>query len=166
MADYMAAEIWIGGLVPKNTVRRLCVVIGSEETALDWGDAHFQPTKRQDLLDAVRDVAGVPLHWLGYERVRYGQFSELELFLEQHRIPFDRASEGTCEYDPDFVQYRPGMSCPRTFITNRSRQPVVERREVQAILAMFERGRTRMVLTALQKLVGKDVPPLPPFAIH
>lgn len=165
MADYMAAEIWIGGSIPKKLVRKLCDAIAGEGAALEWGDARFEPTAGKDLADAVRDVEGVPLFWLCYERARYGKFSELELFLEKHGIPFDRASEGTCEFDPDLVQFRPGMPFPLTFATNRARQRVVERKEVQAILAILERGVIRAALKGFKDIVGEDVPPLPPFTI-
>src|SRR5688572_25011286 len=109
MSTRMAAEIWIGGQVPRKLIGKLRTQIAVTGVALEWGDAHFEPESTADLLAALRDTEGVRLLWLCHEDARYGQFPELEEFLEKQGIPYDRATDDKYEYDSELVQYRPGM---------------------------------------------------------
>lgn len=144
------AEFVIGGQVPKKLVRKLCSAIASAKVALDWGEARFAPTTAKDLTSVLEEIDGVALLRLCDEEARSGQFATLEGFLERYGIPYDRHSDGVYEYDPDLVQFRPGMNRPLVVVTNKSRSPVVERSEVQAILALVEKGHSRQAIRKLR----------------
>ena len=51
MADYLAAQITIGGCIPRRLVPRLCKAIRDEGLALEWGDAHLDPQSAEELLN-------------------------------------------------------------------------------------------------------------------
>ncbi len=58
MADYMAAEISIGGCISRKLIPRLCREITREQVGLDWGSTTFRPSSAEDLLSARQVVDG------------------------------------------------------------------------------------------------------------
>lgn len=43
----------------------------------------------------------------GAAKALNGEFEDLEKYLQENKIPFDRSSEGYYEYDPEYSVYRP-----------------------------------------------------------
>ena len=105
MADYMAAEIWIGGKMPASLASELCKAIADDYVSLAWGDAPFRPTSPEDLLDArepASDDDNVRLLWFCNDESRYGEFNDLEELLQEHGIAYSRRREGKYEHEPLF----------------------------------------------------------------
>ena len=69
MSDYMPAEIWIGGCLPRRKIKKLCAAITADCAAIEWGDAAFRPENADDIEDGVIDRDGVPLLWLCYRSI-------------------------------------------------------------------------------------------------
>ena len=177
MADRMAAEIRIGGKVPRSLVDALCAAIRSENAALEWGGGHFAPADAQELMQA-RDGEHLCLR---DDQAAWGELDELEEFLREHHIAFDRRSEGKYEYDPERVTYRPDRGV-EVCLTTESGNPIVEVASLQPVLqaldALCERLRqgkmTRgSVLRRMERLrelfrstLPSEPPPLEPFTIE
>ena len=81
MPDRIAAEIWIGGKLP----RRLLDEFPVSDLCLDWDGNRLQSTAEADIL-AARDEDGL-LHFADVEAA-WGEFEELEGWLREHSIPF------------------------------------------------------------------------------
>ena len=178
MSDYMAGEIWIGGKVPAGLIAELCEVISRQGLGLEWGDARFKPSSAADLLEVREEIDGVPLLHLCNDEAPWGQFDELEGFLQQHRISFRRQSDGKWEYDPEIVEYRPGSE-PIRLLANHAGAPVVTVEEFGEIdtqwsqaINLIEGGSTARGIRELKNglaqfrdLLPKAVPPLEPIEI-
>ncbi len=110
MADYMAAEILIGGRIPASIVPELCQAIRQERLGLDYGRACFDPDTASDLLEACRaDSHGALVLKLSDDQARWGEFEQLERFLQDNAIAYTRRSEGKYDCDPEQVEFRPGQ---------------------------------------------------------
>ena len=90
---------------------------------LDSGD-RFLTRSVQDLLANRQQIARRLYLCLGDDQVSWGEFPELEAFLVEHDLPFDRFSEGKWEYEPTWTYYRLGQSV-RTLVTNPRHEAVV-----------------------------------------
>ena len=66
-----------------------------------------------------------------------GEFDDLEEFLREHRIAFDRFSEGKYEYDPERVTYRPDQGVEKC-LTTESGNPIVEVASLQPVLQALD----------------------------
>lgn len=180
MSERMSADIWIGGKIPASLVAELCAVISAEDVSRDWGDAPFHPSGANDLQEALRNNAeGVSLLWLCDDASRWGEFSELEMFLQKHGIPYTRRSEGNDAYDPETLAFRPGHETVAR-PANRSGDLVVKVSKLlsvsDALAAAVESAESRsasdrwsLVATAYQTLrerLPPKLPPLPPFQIE
>ena len=84
MAERMAAQIWIGGRLSANQVDELCGAIATEGVSLDWGDRRFCPSTPQDLLQARVEHHDSRVLWLCDGQASWGEFDDLESFLQEH----------------------------------------------------------------------------------
>jgi len=176
MSDRMAAEIWIGGKIPADSIADLCAALDAERLAVDYGECPFRPQSGEDLLSACRaNDAGVPLLWLCDDQARGGQFDDLEQFLQTHDISYTRRTESGCGYDAEIVEFRSGMLSPVRVVTNVDGLPVVVTTDVRRVLGLLVaaselRQRSSiidwwgLVDTALTLLVRCLPPVLPPLA--
>jgi hypothetical protein len=178
MSDRMAAEIWIGGRIPKRQVRQLCDVICRQGVSLDWGDALFAPDSAAELLEGCRDQGGLRLLHLCNDEISWGEFSELEEFLARRNISFRRRSDARYEHDAQIVEFRPGIG-PVWFPTNSSGKPLVPLADLIQVAAAVDQaiesadgetaGQLLSRLRNVRRLVKKSlpivVPPLEPFEI-
>jgi hypothetical protein len=182
MADCMAAEILIGGRLPRSRVEAFCSAIQDQYLALDWGGGAFSPETAGDLMAAMHD-SNYKDSWLRLtdDEARYGQFERLEEFLRKERIPYDRRSAGKYSYDAEIVWYRPGLGL-FTCVTNMAGEPVVAvsmlrkvEKKLAALVAALGRGRVasdkvyprvERPLKQLRKALPPDLPPLPAFEIE
>jgi len=179
MSERMSAEIWIGGKVPSSRVPKLCAAISAEGVSLDWDDAQFSPASARDLQDALKaNAQGVALLWLCDHASRWGEFSDLEMFLQKHNIPYTRRSDGNEAYDPETIEFRPG-SRATAYPANLSGEPVVKVSELlpvrESLAAALELARDKpgqadwsLVEAAYRTMCEQlscPLPPLEPFSI-
>jgi len=179
MSDRIPAEIWIGGKIAASLVPGLCAAITDEGVSLEWGDARVDPTGADDLTAAIKaNHQGVRLLWFCDDQAGYGEFDTLELFLQEHEIPFTRQSAGRYEYDPERVEFRTRTG-RADIITNRSGATVVLASSLIALEATLTKalqfarsGEAKRAMTAvrtakrqLRQVLPPSVPPLPPFEI-
>jgi hypothetical protein len=175
MADRMAAEIWVGGKLPRSLLDEFPI----SDLSLDWDNNRLASFGEADIL-AARNEDG-HLHFADVEAA-WGQFEELEGWLRQRNLPFRRQSQGKYEYTPEMVEFRPDLKGKRDrnvyAITSPEGAPMVFASEVKAIttrMAKLTGDRKRSEskrLQAWERLLKKlilvlppKLPPLPRFEI-
>jgi hypothetical protein len=175
MADRMAAEIWIGGKLPRSLLEEVPI----SDLRLDWDHNRLQSSTEADIL-AARDEDNL-LHFADDEAA-WGEFQELEGWLRENKIPFRRHSEGKYEHTPELVEFRPDLKGKRNrniyTVTSPEGAPMVFASEVEAITTRMEklvgdrRQSAAQLLRSWEKLLRKltlvlppKLPPLPPFEI-
>jgi hypothetical protein len=178
MSEHIAAEIRIGGRVPASLVPALCQSIAHEAVALDWGDGRFSPTTKDELLEARGDCDGVLLLRLYDSEAPRGQFEQLEHFLQEHGIPYDRLSDPKYEYMAQLAMFRSGTD-PLELPTDPQHRPTVLANELEPVanslsllIRYLEEGDVQKAVETvtqtqelLQKSLPPAVPPLPAFDI-
>lgn len=177
MADYSAAQITLGGTLPRRLVPRLCKVICETGLAPEWGDAPLRPTSAEELLAARQSRGGEQVLWLCDDQARYGEFEDLEAFLIKHQIPFDRHSEGRHDDCPALVTYRPA-SGRRHWLATPQGQPLVPAEPLWELLGELRQAQRRnsrrrnqkqptfqQLLARLAELLPAPASPLPSFEI-
>ena len=102
MSDRMPAELWVGG----KLLRSLLDEFPISDLRLDWDEHPIDATSEEGILSA-RDESGL-LHFADTEAA-YGEFAELEDWLREHNIPFQRQASGKYEYDPCWIEFRPDL---------------------------------------------------------
>ena len=159
MADRMAVEIEIGGPVPRRLVDDLIVAIRSEALSLCSDEGPFTATTADQLLElSSRDGRQGTLHLLEHE-VAWGRLEELESFLIEHGIAFDRWTEAKYEYDAELVQFRAGMKQPVCIVTLQNKEPVIAVRALKPVARALVRGQTDRAFKLLKQAVGPEVAP-------
>ncbi len=181
MSEKLAAEINIGGKVRRPVAEVLRDVIAAERVSLEWGDVPFEPKTVDDLLAArVDNGSGLLTLRLYDDQASWGEFDSLERFLQEHKIPFVRHTEGKYDYDPEVVAFHPACGLVQE-LTDHNRHPTVQIAAVKpiahklaTILADMRSGDvdTVKLQRKLQRLHGKlckclpaDVPDLETFAV-
>lgn len=172
MSDRMAAEIWVGGKLPRNLLDEFPI----DDLRLDWDENPVDDTSEEGILSARRDGL---LHFADCEAA-WGEFQELEGWLREHDIPFQRQSGGRYEYDPCFVEFRPDLpgKPDRYTLTTQEGALVICHEEIAKALqsmARLVKDRKRSETKRLQaweriyrKLnhsIPPKLPPLPKFEI-
>ena len=115
--------------------------------------------------------------FLADNQARFGMFEELEGFLCEHGIPFDRHSDARYEFDAENVRFRPGMDRPLEVPSNDAGDNLMDVdmiRPVAKELARLAAGKLThdKLLAAVQEASGKlnevlppEVEPLPPLQV-
>jgi hypothetical protein len=173
MADRMAAEIWIGGKLPRSLLEEFPI----SDLRLDWEERPFDSSSEQGIMSA-RDEDGL-LHFADTE-ASWGEFTELEGWLREHNIPFQRQSSGKYEYDPCLVEFRPDLprKPDRYTLTTQEGAPVVCNSEIEKVMQSMARlvnDKKRPATKRLQsweriyrrliRSIPTELPALPPFEI-
>src|SRR5258706_15551474 len=91
MADLFPGHILVGGDVPRELVDELLEVITHLDCSLEWDGDMFKPRSAEEL-PAVVDSDTGQLHLFDYQ-ARFGQFTELEEWLQANDVPYDRHSD-------------------------------------------------------------------------
>lgn len=148
MSERFWARIRIGGPVPDSLLPEL-------KTQLCQAD--LISSESVDLSD-FSDGDGV----LGFEdgAACWGYFEELEEWLENNEIEFDRKSDGCCDISPEKVSCRRATG-KRSFILDHSGNVVIQADEV---LALANGGNLQNLIGWLAKEAGVGIDPLQPFA--
>ena len=118
MADYIATSISIGGKLSSHLAEQLCVAVTEAQLGLEWAETPFASRTAADLLAARCQINGARVLKLMEDDAPWGEFQELEAFLQEHQIPFDRLHEGKYDIDPALRQYRPDLGCLDFHCTN------------------------------------------------
>jgi hypothetical protein len=173
MADRMAAEIWIGGKLSRSLLDEFPI----SDLRLDWDETPIASTSEDGILSA-RDESGL-LHFADCEAA-WGEFEELEGWLREHKIPFQRQTSGKYEYDPCFVEFRPDLpgKADRCMLTTQNGAPVICCEEIEKAMhgmakLVNDKRRTaekrlqawERIYRRLSRSMPPKLPPLPAFEI-
>jgi hypothetical protein len=171
MSDRFAAQITIGGTIPRSLVEGLCNEISASGGSTDWGETNCEPSDERSLLNLRGENGTITLY---DSEARYGEFPELEAFLIDHGIPFDRLSEAKWEYDGEVVKFRPvhelyhllATQDGETSITSEEIEEIAKR--LDYVDGLSKRELLDLVVQVrddLRSVMGMDVPPVPPLVI-
>lgn len=170
MSETMSAVIRIGGHVPRRLVPALCRCLADERLVLEKSDEFFEPHSAEDLLAARTEYQGHLVLELHDDQATWGHFESLESFLEKHRVPFDRQTDGKWEYDPHRLQFRPGRK-PLVTITDSRGQPVMAashwdplRQMVAQSVGHFDAGSMKTGVRLVRRLQRWLISRMPPEA--
>ena len=110
MADYFPGEIRIGGNVSADLLEELLGELSSTGAKVGGYDGtEFNCQSADELRQALDENGHL---FLVNDQARFGMFEEVEGFLCEHDIPFDRHSGARYEFDAENVRFRPGMDRP------------------------------------------------------
>lgn len=177
MSDYLAAQITIGGCISRAIAPRLCKAIQAAGVLIDWEEP-FAPETVEDLLAGRRAIDGEWVLQLTDLDAPYGAFLELEAFLVQHEIPFDRQSDPGHGYDGALVIYRPGAG-PTQFVATSNGEPAIRLQlvwDLESHLRDFARhvgraprrdlqAKLRQILESVEDTIPDRPTALPSFEI-
>jgi hypothetical protein len=168
----MPAEIWVGGQLPRSLLSEFPI----DDLRIDWDEHPVDRTSEEMLLASREDDY---LHFCDTEAA-WGEFAELEGWLREHNIPFQRQASGRYEYDACFVEFRPDLpgKPDRYTLTTAEGAPVICREEIEkalqsmARLVADEKRPAEKRLQAWERIYRKlsnsippKLPPLPKFEI-
>ena len=171
MGDFTATSIKIGGDIPSNLIQGdddetlyLCDIIEGQEVSLDWGDEDFFPKTADDLME-VTDEKGVIC--LYDDQARDGQLEDLEAWLIEHDIAFDRECGDCGEYDAELVQFRPGMKEPVIFHIDSDGLPTITESTVRELFEKIDEAQKEaledgpsdayLALDTLQEAISENI---------
>ena len=150
MTDRSAAEIHIGGKIPRSVAQTLCTVITKSGASLEWGGGWCRMNTPDELLLArSADTGGLLVLKLYDDQARGGEFQALEKFLQEHGIPYCRWTEGNSDYDAEAVAFHP-QSGQLSWLTDRNQYPIV----LASQLAPIADALTKL----LAEIHGSEVP--------
>ena len=150
MSDRFYASLEIGGPISGDLVPALAAQI-SNAGFLFPGESLEQHINDDGLL-AVED-----------EQAPYGEFPELEGWLQEHGIEFNRHSSGYFDLLPEWVSFRRGQGRIVHLLDGQGDQ-VISHQDVARALA--ECNTLAALQAALTELLGPTVPPLQPININ
>jgi hypothetical protein len=179
MAERVAAQIWIGGRLSAEDADELCGVIDTEGVSLDWGDGPFCPSTSQDLLQARAQHDDSRVLRLCDDQASWGEFDELESFLQAHAIPYTRHGDGGGDYNGEIVEYRPGTD-PVCIPVDTNGNPVVDVEVVRGVAKALDTAidqldagavckaalRLKRARKSLRKQLPPDISALPSLEIE
>lgn len=159
MADYMAANIKIGGPVTPELVERLAAAAESQGVTI-VGD----PDSNESLVERI-------LFWIdpGHTSVvfeddeaRYGEFEDLEKFCRDNGLSYVRHNDGKYELNAEFAWWKPGMPAPATCESNNNEDVLLRADAIRDILNGPGGCIKRLdeIREYLEQNTPPDVPPL------
>src|SRR5437870_3855500 len=98
MSDRFPALLEIGGLISRSLLLDLLTRIQAAGLRWNWCEAEVAANTPEELLEELRQHDSEVLS-VGDDEALGGMFPDLEDFLVQHRIAFDRRSDAKYEYD-------------------------------------------------------------------
>ncbi len=155
MADRMAAEIWIGGSIPESLVEEFCGTIRDEGLGLNYGEESFKPQDAEELLEGTLKDSGVLR--LCCEEVAWGEFQDLEFWLQSNDIPYTRKSDGKYEHNPMVVEFRPEEGL-HEMVANKSLEPVATASSLEPVRDKLETAMDLLRRAAKAHEEGQDMP--------
>ena len=167
MSETFPTEIWLGCAVRRERVPALIRAINAAELQDEWGSPIVEIETEAELLE-YRNEEG--LLWFCHIEQRWGTFEDLEAFLVEQKIAFDRRHEPVYEYSGELVQYRPDFDSPLVTEANSGGNAVVQVIELKEIRDTLTKCQTMDdVAATIERLSAlcssEDVPPLEPFRV-
>ena len=150
MSDRFHASIQIGGPVSTALIPALKARI-SDAGFLFPGDVPEQHLDNEGLL-ILED-----------EQAAYGEFPELEGWLQKHHIEFDRFSSGYFDLLPEWVSFRNEQGRIVHLLDGVGDQ-VISHQDIS--WALTESNSLPTLQAALAKILGPEVPPLNPIHLN
>ena len=150
MSDRFYAGLEIGGLISGDLVPALAAQI-SNAGLLFPGESLEQHINNDGLLALEDDQAS------------YGEFPELEGWLQKHGIEFDRHSSGYFDLLPEWVSFRRGQGRIVHLLDGQGDQ-VISHQDISR--AHAESTTLPALQTALAEILGPAVPPLNPINLN
>jgi hypothetical protein len=165
MADYVPAWIEIGGPVPRGLIPELIEQIQRETLRDDFGGSPIKATSADELLALAQDDEGNPGALKLYdERTHNGEFAQLESFLEEHGVAFNRHSDAGDEFSSEVARFRPGWPAPTVTLTDALGREMIPTEYVVEALEMLRSGKRAKAIKHLGALANEGVPPLEPLS--
>ena len=157
MSDRFYASIKIGGPIPKEALPEFIEAVRNEGL-LDENYELVEPQKPKDL---INHLFGGVLSFHDDQAV-YGMFDELETFLQEKNVPYNRFSVSYCEFEAENVYYRPGMEEPlvRHCDTETGECEYVRRDLLTPLLEIDDVSELR---GQIHEILGEQVEPLTKF---
>ena len=167
MSDRIATEIRIGGQVKRDLVPALLEAIEREGLEEEWGMDLPHLENEQDLLKHCNKDGVL---WFCASSAVWGELPDLEAFLVENGITFDRHHGPYADYSGETRRYRPGMKEPIAYLADDGGNFLIEATAVKDVRHCLKSTRgKRGVRGALRKLdrllAGTDIPDLAPFLI-
>jgi len=159
MSDRFPGKITIGGNIPCALLGQfLGAVRSSGASAGDYGDSPFEGATAEDLRGALDEDGHLRL---ADPEACYGQFDDLEGFLQEHGIPFDRHSDARYEFDAVNVMFRPGMERPVVAASNNAGDSLTDADSLRPVARELARlataGLTKDELLAAVAKANRDL---------
>jgi hypothetical protein len=166
MADYVPTWIEIGGPIPRRLVPELINCIISESLRDNFGGQRIAAANAEDLLSDAKDAQGNPDTLKLYEEsAKNGQFDQLEQFLEEHGIEFDRHCGGGAEFSPELTRFRRGWSAPTVTLLDAIGREVILTEYIVEALQMLRAEKPAEAIAHLAALAGEGTPALEPLSL-
>jgi len=128
MSDRFPAEIHIGGPIPRQLRDQLIQAIVAQGVHLqDYGGPEATEEGLEPLIQEGEFLC------LYDDQARYGEFDELEAFLVEHEIHFNRHSDGYCEHNAQWLFFR-GSDAPLAMPAEQGAGILLYRENVAEIL--------------------------------
>jgi hypothetical protein len=165
MSERFPAVITIGGKIPRKLIPDLIDVINTSGAGVEWGNHNtFEG------LETLTEVVGNNDHLvLCDDEARYGEFEDLECFLRNNDIPFDRHSAAWYEYDGDIVSFRPKSSDNDNetwhFHATQNGNRMVSFDKVSKVRDLLIQDQILEAAFLLNDILGDAIPPLPKFEV-
>jgi hypothetical protein len=164
MAEYMSAEIVIGGRIPADKVDGLIKAIRADGPSLDWSCGVFKPRRARDLMAAI-EHNGIDHLTLNDHEAYYGRFDRIEAYCVEQGISFDRQTDAKNEFNGEKRRFRFGMG-DFEFQSDQDGFEVVNRDQLIEVRDELRRGLYVNALKMLEGFMGPDVPDLEPFSVE
>jgi hypothetical protein len=129
----MKAEIAIGGDVRREDLAGLVEQIHQADVSWDWGGPNAQFDHADDYSEQLLDVLIDGHLVLRDDEAAYGEFPELEAWLQNHKVPYDRHHSAKYEFDAEIVYYRPDSGL-QSFLATDDGAPLVRVSDVLDVL--------------------------------
>ena len=163
MADHIYATITIGGDVPYEKIKGLAEAIATEGI-FEIGTGR-RMTNSDDVEKYLLACAQVNKNPTFYDdQAPWGQFEDLEEWLKENDIDFDRDTEPSYEYDGETQAYRHETEEVYVYLHNASDHPVVKENVLVNWVKWLQENQIKKVINEIIKFID-PYPKLKPFKI-
>ena len=156
MADRMAAEIQIGGIIQRADLEAFHAACCGQGVGLAWDEA-----MPDELADFIREIPADEPVILRDNEARYGELDELEEFCREHHLSYRRHSDAKYEWAAQIVWWTPGMEDLGHTESDNDGAVLLPAAEISAALqGGSDAEKLAKVAAALAQHVPADIPPL------
>jgi len=167
MSDRFPTQITIGGKIKKALLPHLIDRINRQQLQPEYR-SDLPPIESETHLLQYKNREG--LLFFCREEQSWGRFADLEKFLVEKGIAFDRHHSPRYEYPGELAQFRTGMRAPQVGIADDDGALLIDVFSLQEIRDMLKKDKSKKgiqrVLREMNRLcLDADVKPLEPFEI-